>query len=118
MRLSIRPAALPATLACVCALAGALVPGTSAARQATSAQAPTNCKVGNGQGYGYTYLLSLQVKNTTCSVGITLVRHKGKLKGWRCTKKVLDQSPVQYDASMTCSNGSKQAIYKYTQNIG
>lgn len=116
---SARPSALAATLACVCALGAALVPAAGATPAERGAgTALTTCKTGNGQGYGYTYLLSLQVKNTSCSVGVALVRHKGKLKGWRCTKKVLDQSPVQYDALMTCSNGSQQVLYKYAQNVG
>jgi hypothetical protein len=74
------------------------------------------CSVGSGEGYGYTYLTSLSVSHTTCATGVKLVRHKGKLSGWRCTKKVLDTSPVQYDARMTCTDHSSRVTYMVTQN--
>jgi hypothetical protein len=29
---------------------------------------------------------------------------------------VLDSSPVQYDARMTCKSGGKQVVWTFTQN--
>ncbi|MGO9753380.1 MAG: hypothetical protein ACLP8S_15930 [Solirubrobacteraceae bacterium] len=74
------------------------------------------CSVGSGRGYGYTYLDKLAVKNTSCATGKNVARHKGRLSGWRCSKKVLDRSPVQYDAQMSCSSGGRRVNYTYTQN--
>jgi hypothetical protein len=46
----------------------------------------------------------------------SLVRHKTKLHGWHCSKKVLLQSPLQYIARMSCSKGRARVTYKYSQN--
>ena len=95
-------------------LAIAAAAGGSA--QAATAHAARSCGVGNGEGYGYTYLLSLSVRNTNCSTGKSVVRHHGHLRGWRCSRKVLDRSPTQYDAKMSCSSGRRRVYYTYTQN--
>jgi len=92
------------------------VVGAAARPRAPVAHAAKACSVGTGEGYGYTYLTSLKVTDTTCTTGKTLVRHKGKLKGWRCTTKILDRSPVQYDARKTCSDHRKRVVFAYTQN--
>jgi hypothetical protein len=89
--------------------------GSAAAGPPTARTAAT-CSVGTGEGYGYTYLTSLSVKGTTCATGKTVVRHKGRLQGWRCTKKVLQRSGIQYVARESCSSGSRRVTYVYTQN--
>lgn len=98
--------------------AASLALGASAATAATPpiATIASNCSVGSGEGYGYAYLTSLVVKRTTCATGKELVRHKGKVSGWHCSKKILQRSPIQYDARMSCSRGSKRVTYVYTQN--
>jgi hypothetical protein len=91
-------------------LAGAILTATS------PADAATKCGVGSGEGYGYTYLTSLTVTRTTCTTGKSVVRHRGGVAGWHCSNKVLDRSPVQYDARMTCTSGSRRVVFGYTQN--
>lgn len=111
---SISPAALVAAAVLVVSL---IIPGASLARPERSpARAAAKCGVGSGEGYGYTYVTSLQVTGTTCATGIAVVRSKAKLKGWQCTRTVLDKSPVQYDAREKCSSGKRQVVYVYTQN--
>jgi hypothetical protein len=94
----------------------ALAPGSAASARPATARTAGSCGVGNGKGYGYSYLTYLWVYKTTCSTGKTVARHHGKLAGWHCKKKTLDRSPVQYDAKVTCSNGSRQVQWTYTQN--
>jgi hypothetical protein len=100
--------------------AGALVtvvpPVAGARAHAPSATIAKTCGVGTGEGYGYAYLTSLTVHDTTCSVGISLVRHKGKVHGWKCVKKVLAQSPVQVQGRMTCTSRGRKVVYGFTQN--
>lgn len=100
--------AVGAALAVLGASAGALAQ--------PAAHVAGGCSVGSGEGYGYTYLTSLTVSHTTCTVGKRLVRKKGKVSGWHCTKKVLDRSPDQYDARETCTKSSSRVTYTFTQN--
>jgi hypothetical protein len=113
--MSRRAAALSAVIA-----AGALVAvvpaGAGARAHAPAVHAAAACSVGTGEGYGYAYLTSLTVHDTTCSVGFSLVRHKGKVHGWKCVKKVLAQSPVQVEGRMTCTGGARKVVYGFTQN--
>jgi hypothetical protein len=99
------------------ALAGA----TLAFSAAASASPPIatiagGCGVGTGEGYGYTYLLKLSVKGTSCTTGKKVVRHKGRLSGWHCSKKVLQQDSIQVTAKMTCNSGRRHVTYTYSQN--
>lgn len=87
----------------------------SSARNRT-ARAAGNCSVGSGRHDGYSYVTSLSVRKTSCGTGLNLVKHHGHLRGWGCKNKVLDRSPVQYDARMTCKSGSKQVVWTFTQN--
>jgi hypothetical protein len=112
--------ALKLSTSLVALLAAALLAGSLAASGAAlagaSKSAGRKCSVGSGEGYGYTYLTSLQVTGTSCATGVKVVRSKASLKGWRCTRKVLDKSPVQYDARETCRSGKRQVVYGFTQN--
>jgi hypothetical protein len=93
------------------------VVGAAAQARAPVAHAAKTCHLAHhGEGYGYTYVTSLTVSRTTCKTGITVVRHKGKLKGWHCRNKILDHSPIQYDARKTCTNHRKRVVFGYTQN--
>jgi hypothetical protein len=38
------------------------------------------------------------------------------VKGYSCKRHILDSSPVQYDARVTCRNGVKRVVHTYTQN--
>jgi hypothetical protein len=84
---------------------------------ASGAGAATNCGVGTGEGEGYTYLLSLTVTKSNCSTGKSLVRHHGKLSGWRCSNKLINRSPFQYEARMTCTaSAGRRVVFTYEQN--
>jgi hypothetical protein len=74
------------------------------------------CSVGSGRGYGYSYLTYLWVSRISCSTGKYVARHHGKVRGWRCTKTILDRSSVQYDAKVSCSSGRRQVRWIFTQN--
>lgn len=94
--------------------AGSSMVASAGARVTPRAVAARSCSVGSGEGYGYTYLTSLSVSDTTCAVGKSVVRHHGR--GWSCHRRVLARSPVQYDARMSCSSGRRHVTYTYTQN--
>jgi hypothetical protein len=69
-----------------------------------------------GSGIGYSYLTSLSVQNTSCANGKTLARKHGNVHGWHCSQKILDRSPVQYDARKTCKSGNRKVVWTFTQN--
>ena len=79
------------------------------------AHAAGTCGIGNSRGYGYSYLTSLWVSNTSCKTGRTIALHHGG-SGWSCKKTTLDSSRVQYDARVSCSKGSGRIKWTYTQN--
>jgi hypothetical protein len=105
-----RPLAL--TLFVVLALVA--VPASSA--RVPVARAAGTCSYGSGRSYGYSYLTFLWVHKTSCATGRTVAKHHGRVHGWSCRKKILDRSPVQYDAKVTCNSGSRQVQWDYTQN--
>jgi hypothetical protein len=107
--------AAPAAAAAVLALALSATAGAHPSVQPV-ARAAATCSVGSGEGDGYTYLETLMVTNTSCSTGKSIVKHKGKVKGWHCSRKVLDKSSIQYDAVETCTNGRKRVKYEFSQN--
>jgi hypothetical protein len=80
------------------------------------AHAAGTCSVGNGRGYGYTYLTFLWVFRTSCANGKNLVKHKGHIHGWKCVTKRLDTSPVQYDDKVTCKSGSREVQWDFAQD--
>jgi hypothetical protein len=94
----------------------AVASAASGSARSRTAHAAGSCSVGSGRNDGYSYLTSLSVKKTSCARGLKLARHHGHLNGWGCKKKVLDHSPVQYDARMTCHSGVKQVVWTFTQN--
>jgi hypothetical protein len=95
-------------------LAVAAVPAASA--RAPVAHAAGKCSYGNGRSYGYSYLTFLWVYKTSCANGRTIAHKHGHVRGWHCTTKKLDQSPVQYDAKVTCKSGHREVQWEYTQN--
>ena len=94
-------------------LALAAVPAASARAVAHTAG---NCGVGSGRGYGYSYLTFLWVYKTSCATGKSVAKQHGHARGWSCSKKILDKSPVQYDAKVTCKSGRREVQWTYTQN--
>jgi hypothetical protein len=95
-------------------VAGGALSAPVAASSAPAAHAAGSCGIGNGEGYGYSYLTSLSVSHTSCSVGRALARKHGR--GWHCHRVLLDSSPVQYDARMTCTSRGRRVVWTYTQN--
>jgi hypothetical protein len=111
----LRPVRLLAPLLMiVLAFAGATA--ASGTPRLASAHAAGGCNVGSGRNDGYSYVTSLSVRATSCARGMTLVKHHGHLSGWGCKRKLLDRSPVQYDARMTCHSGARQVVWTFTQN--
>jgi hypothetical protein len=93
----------------------ALATAAVAPANAPRAHAASNCAVGRGQGFGYTYLTSLSVKGIGCASGRSVVKHRGG-RGWSCAKRRLASSPVQYDDRETCKSGSRQVVWTFTQD--
>ena len=94
----------------------ALAPTAAASARAPVAHTAGNCAVGSGHGYGYSYLTFLWVYKTSCATGKSVVKQHGHVRGWSCSKKILDRSPVQYDAKVTCKSGRREVQWTYTQN--
>jgi hypothetical protein len=88
----------------------------SASSRGPIARAARNCSVGRGNGYGYSYLTSLTVHNTSCATGEHLAHKHGRVGGWHCSKKRLDTSPVQYDDRETCTSGSARVVWFFAQD--
>ena len=98
------------------ALVGAAIAAGSAAASGPVAHAAGTCSIGSATGYGYSYLTSLWVSNTSCKTGRTVAKYHGHVSGWSCKKTTLDSSPVQYDARVSCTKGSGRIKWTYTQN--
>lgn len=83
------------------------------------------------------YFTSLKVTNTTCSSGAKLMvayykcrRANGqgiqgkckasKVNGLKCTEKrpSSGRTPSEFNASVTCTSGSKKIVHTYQQNLG
>ena len=97
-------------------LSAALLIAAAAVAHSPRAGAAGGCSVGSGQGYGYTYLTSLKVTNTSCTTGKTVAKHHGRVSGWKCSTKRLATSPVQYESRVTCTSGSRQVVWTFSQN--
>lgn len=99
-------------------LSGAIVLSSASAVSARTpvARVAGGCGVGNGEGFGYTYLTSLTVHNTSCSTGRHLAHKHGHLSGWHCNTRRLISSPTQYQDKETCTQGSRTVVWTFTQN--
>jgi hypothetical protein len=102
--------------AAVSLLSLATLPALAAARPSVRAHVARGCSVGSGHGYGYSYLTSLRVSHTSCATGRVIARHHGRVRGWSCTRRRLDSSPVQYDERVSCRSGRRQVVWTYTEN--
>jgi hypothetical protein len=115
-------------LACVLALSF-----TAAAFAAgPTATAARTCRLTlNQQNHaGATYLVSLSVRNVSCSTGLKVEKDwqacrrstpghrtcKRRVDGYSCKQTVLDKSRTQYDARVTCTRGARSVKFVYTQN--
>ena len=68
---------------------------SSASANGPVAHAAGKCGIGNGRGYNYSYLTFLWVFKTSCGTGKSVAKAHGHVRGWHCSKKILDKSPVQ-----------------------
>jgi hypothetical protein len=115
-------------LVAVLAVLALAAPAASSAHRAVSAGA---CSIPNGgEHLGPTYLTSLKVSGTRCSVGLTVVRgyhscqlrHGGvkgyctsSINGFRCTERRGPSISTEFYSSVSCRAGSRRVSYKYTQ---
>jgi hypothetical protein len=107
---------------------------STAAGAGASAQvhAAGSCHLSNNdqRHSGASYFTSLSVKKTSCSSGKALVRaynacrHNAggarghcnhRVNGYSCSEKRSGIS-TQFDASVSCSSGSKRVHFTYTEN--
>jgi hypothetical protein len=113
-----------ATLALIAALvAFTTVPAAGEPR----AQASRTCDVGDGRGYGTTYVTTLSVRGTSCRSGRKVVRafhacrpgKKGRchhaVLGYSCSERRYNKISTQYDSKVSCSKGSRRVKHTYTQ---
>ena len=116
----LRLAAVVAALA----IAATLAPAASAA--GPDATASKSCGVGNSRDYGTTYVLSINVKGTSCRNGKSLIRafhgcRPGKsgrcarVSGYSCSERRFDKISTQYSGRVTCTKGEKVVKHTYTQ---
>lgn len=87
-----------------------------------------SCNIsGDERKLGATYVTSLSAKKTSCkkAKGVVKAYHSCRgsktscsksVNGYSCSQKKLATSPVQYEARVTCTNGSKRVKHVYSQN--
>jgi hypothetical protein len=112
--------ALVSTVLAVAALAATAAPAAASYHR---------CSIGDGSGYGVTYLTSLRVNHVACSTGRRVVRAynrcrraSGGVKG-HCHHRVLHYrcrerrgyGVGQFTAAVRCTRGTKGVKFTYTQ---
>lgn len=79
---------------------------------------------------GATYLVQLKVSGVSCATGLKVEKAwqscrrstagrttcKRRVLGYACRQTILSKSKTQYDAKVTCKNGSRAVTFIYTQN--
>src|SRR4051794_2529164 len=122
----------PLLAACALAACTALGAAGSAVAAGPTAHASKTCHltINQQRHSGATYLVSLSVKNVSCSTGLKVEKDwqacrrstrghktcKRRVDGYSCKQSVLDSSKTQYDARVTCARGSRVVKFVYTQN--
>jgi hypothetical protein len=127
------PRAVPTCILATAALllAGLPIAASGGSADTPIAQAAKGCSIkGQQRSLGVTYVLTLRVRVTKCGDAKRVVRayhacrHRqgragrctGKVLGYRCSERRLDQSPTQYDARARCTKGGREVFHIYTQN--
>jgi hypothetical protein len=109
-------------LALLAASLAVLAPTAGADPVATASK---TCRVGDTRSYGTTYVTSINVRNTSCRAGRSLIRafhgcrpgKSGKcssVKGYSCSER-REEGRTQYDSWVTCRKGGKTVKHTYTQ---
>jgi hypothetical protein len=99
-----------------------LAPAATADPVATASK---SCRVGDERSYGTTYVISINVSNTSCRSGRSLIRafhdcrpgKSGKcpsVKGYSCSER-REEGRTQYDSRVTCRKGDRTVKHTYTQ---
>lgn len=119
-------------LTAAASLAILLAGSASASDGGPVAQASKKCGLTLSQqrNLGTTYVFSLSAKNVKCSSARSLAkayhgcRHRkgaggkcGSVSGYSCSESRYNKSRFSYDATATCTKGSKKVVQKYQQNI-
>ena len=127
----IAPMLRRAPLACLLALV-LVATATAAGPTAHAAKACSLSSAEQGGAkastLGPTYVLELSAKHVSCGKAKRVVKafhacrykkgktgHCARTKGYACSEH-RTSSPTQYDASVTCTKGSKSVKHTYTQN--
>ncbi len=115
-------------LAAAACLAAAAPVAAATARPATqTARAAATCKAPTYPGQGY--FTSLHVAHVSCAMGrrVTLAHYRCRTKhgirghctspvlGYHCVEGHRNAIPTEFDARVTCTNGSRKVIYTYQQ---
>ncbi len=123
--------AAPVLLAAAALLAVPLAGSASASDGGPVAQASKACSLTLSQqrNMGTTYVFSLSAKGVKCSSARSLAkayhgcRHRkgkagkcGGVSGYSCSESRYNKSRFSYDATATCTKGSKKVVQKYQQN--
>jgi uncharacterized low-complexity protein len=114
--------ALIAPLAAAVLLLGGASPASAAGK---------NCDVsGKERSFGPTYVTKLKVQGVSCGTGKQVVKAYFKCRkanggkagtcgrrvlGYRCGEHRFNKIATQYDANVTCKNGSRRVWHTYTQ---
>jgi hypothetical protein len=102
----------------------------AASAPAASAAKTCHLTLNQQRHSGSTYLIQLRVKNVSCKTGLKIEKAwqscrratpghrtcRRRVDRYSCKQKVLDSSPTQYDARVTCTRGARVVVFTYTQN--
>jgi len=91
-----------------------------------AAVASKSCRVGDSRSYGTTYVLSINVRSTSCRAGRRLIRafhacrpgrsgHCAHVNGYSCSESRFDKIRTQYSSRVTCRNSGNVVKHTYTQ---
>jgi hypothetical protein len=126
-----RRATVPVWYSLLLAVLAALAVVAPAAASSDRAVSAGGCSIPTGgEHLGPTYLTSLSVSGTSCSVGLAVVRgyhscqvrHGGakgyctsSVSGFRCSERRGPSIATEFYSSVSCRAGSRRVSYKYTQ---
>jgi hypothetical protein len=117
-----------AVLAAAAALLVAAAPASApAANDGPTATASKRCGVGDGRGFGPTYVLWIRARKVSCRKARERVRafhacRPGKsgrcpnLGAWNCSENRGPKTSYTYYSTATCKKGRKRVKHRYQQN--
>ncbi len=119
-----RLAVLIAAAALLVAAAPASAPATSDGPTATASK---ECGVGDGRGFGPTYVIWIRARNVSCRKAKERVRafhdcrpgasgHCPNLGAWNCSENRGPSTSYTYYSTAKCTKGGKRVRHRYQQN--